>query len=135
MRVELAYLIAAEAAFSNNDNATAISYLDDLCSERILDGKDTEYDTWKAGLATNDDVKNAIIYNWRVEMWGEGYSMQLLRRLEKKRALGKNHLSRSDKVLDVTGNEAELYQCQVPTSEVRYNPNVGRSTTELVNNN
>ena len=129
MRVELAYLIAAEAAWSNNDDATAISYLDDLCSERILSGEDAAYDAWKAGLASSDDVKKAIIYNWRVEMWGEGYSMQVLRRLEKKRALGKNHLSRSDKELDVTGSEAEMYQCQIPTSEVRYNPNIGN--TEL----
>jgi hypothetical protein len=67
-------------------------------------------------------------------MWGEGYSMQLLRRLQKQRTLGKNHISRADKTLDVTGSDAELFQCQIPTSETRYNPNIGNKTN-LQNNN
>ena len=129
MRVELAYLIAAEAAWSNNDNATAVTYLDDLCKERILDGKDAEYAAWLATLTSTDEVKKALVYNWRVEMWGEGYSMQMLRRLAKKWALGKNHINRSDKEVDVTGSEMELYQCQMPTSEARYNPNIIDNST------
>lgn len=134
MRVELAYLIAAEAAWSNGDNVTAVSYLDQLCEERVLDGADAAYATWIASLTGSDAVKEAIIYNWRVEMWGEGYSMQLLRRLQKQRTLGKNHLSRADKTLDVTGSDAELFQCQIPTSEIRYNPNIGSNTTLQHNN-
>lgn len=125
MRVELAYLIAAEAAWSNGDNATAVSYLDQLCSERKKEGKETQYATWLASLSGTEAVKDAIIYNWRVEMWGEGYSMQLLRRLEKERTLGKNHLSRADKVINVTGTEGEQFQCEIPSSETRYNPNIG----------
>ena len=125
MRVEVAYLIAAEAAWSDGDDATAMNYIDQLCAERIMDGKDADYSTWKGATS----VKDAIIYNWRVEMWGEGYSMQMLRRLQKQRTLGDNHLSRGGKTLDVTGNDAELFQCQIPTSETRYNPNIGSKTT------
>ena len=127
MRVEAAYLIAAEAAWSNDDNATAVSYLKALCDERVLDGKDTEYNNWLAGLTTTDEVKKAIVYNWRVEMWGEGYSMQLLRRLQKARTLGVNHLSRGDKTLDITSAEGEQFQCEIPTSETRYNPSIGKT--------
>ena len=129
MRVELAYLIAAEAAWSLDDNATAVSYLDDLCSERIAVGKDAEYATWKAALSSSDAVKDAIVYNWRVEMWGEGYSMQVLRRIQKQRTLGSNHLTRSNQTLDITGNTSEMFQCEIPTSETRYNPNLNK--TEL----
>ena len=127
MRVEVAYLIAAEAAWSDGDNATAVAYLKQLCDERILDGKDAEYNTWISSLSGTDDVKKAIIYNWRVEMWGEGYSMQLLRRLEKQRSLGTNHLSRGESTLDITSPAGEQFQCEIPTSETRYNPNIGNS--------
>ena len=126
MRVEAAYLIAAEAAWSNDDEATATTYLDQLCAERILDGKTTEYETWKS----NTTVKDAIIYNWRVEMWGEGYSMQMLRRLQKARTLGVNHLSRGEKTLDITSAEGEQFQCQIPTSETRYNPNLNKNNLQ-----
>ncbi len=130
MRVELAYLIAAEAAWSLDDYATAQNYLDQLCSERILDGKTTEYDNWLATLTTQDALLDAIVYNWRVEMWGEGYSMQMLRRLQKSRTLGSNHLTRGGQTLDVTGSAAETFQCEIPSSEVRYNPNLIK--TELI---
>lgn len=131
MRVELAYLIAAEAAYSNDDEATAWTYLDLLCAERIADGKSAEYSAWKAATS----VENAIIYNWRVEMWGEGYSMQLFRRLQKTKTLGKNHLSRSNKTISVSA-DGELFQCQIPTSEVRYNPDlVTTGKTSLTHKN
>lgn len=135
MRVESAYLIAAEAAWSNDDYTTAVSYLQALCDERVIPGEETAYNAWLASLTGSEAVKEAIIYNWRVEMWGEGYSMQMLRRLQKQRTLGTNHLSRGDKTLDITSSaEAEQFQCQIPTSETRYNPNIG-SKTNLQNNN
>ena len=120
MRVELAYLIAAEAAWSNDQEATALDFIDQLCAERKIDGKDAEYDSWKAARS----AKDVIVYNWRVEMWGEGFSLQLLRRLQKTKTLGKNHISRSG---DITPDEK--FQCEIPSSEVRYNPGIGN--TEL----
>ena len=124
MRVELAYLIAAEAAWSNGDDATALSYIDQLCAERTLDGKSAEYDAWKA----SHSVKDVIIYNWRVEMWGEGFALQTLRRLAKTVMLGKNHLTRADKSINIEGAEGEQFQCEIPTTETRYNPAIGKTT-------
>ena len=132
MRVEVAYLIAAEAAYRNGDEATAKSYLQALCDERVLDGKDTEYATWLGSLS-GTALKDAIAYNWRVEMWGEGYGLQTLRRLTKTVKLGTNHLDRAEQ--DVTVEDASFiqYQCEIPTSETRYNPYL--ATTVLTNNN
>ena len=129
MRVELAYLIAAEAAWSNNDNATAATYLKQLCAERVLDGKDTEYNAWASSLSSTSAVKEALIYNWRVEMWGEGYGLQTLRRLSKTNTLGDNHLSRAQQDVSVEGASYITLQCEIPTSETRYNPYL--ATTQL----
>jgi hypothetical protein len=129
MRLEVAYLIAAEAAWSNDDYVTAVYYLTQLCNERVISGQETAYAAWLLTLTSADAVKEAIVYNWRVEMWGEGYSMQMLRRLQKQRTLGPNHLSRGDKTLDITSAEGEQFQCEIPTSETRYNPSLKDKTT------
>lgn len=133
MRVEVAYLIAAEAAYKLNDETTAKNYLQALCDERVLDGKDTEYNTW-LGTLSGDALKNAIIYNWRVEMWGEGYGLQTLRRLTKKVKLGDNHISRGGADIDITdATQSYKFQCEIPTSEYRYNPAL--ATTVLQKDN
>ena len=124
MRVEVAYLIAAEAAYRNGDEAAAVNYLEQLCDERVLDGKDAEYAAWLATL-TGDALKQAIVYNWRVEMWGEGYGLQTLRRLNKQVELGDNHLTRKKEKIDIESNSYKNFQCEIPTSESRYNPYIG----------
>lgn len=128
MRVESAYLIAAEAAWSNGDNVTAVNYLKRLCDERVIEGKEADYNTWLSSLGSSNAVKEAIIYNWRVEMWGEGYALQTLRRLAKTVTLGKNHLSRADKQINIDGSDREMFQCEIPTSEYRYNPELSKTT-------
>ena len=132
MRSEVAYLIAAEAAWANNDEATAVSYLKQLCDERVIPGQETEYSTWLAGL-TGTNLKEALIYNWRVEMWGEGYGLQTLRRLNKSVALGTNHVSRANAELSVA-TSMEEFQCEIPSSEASYNPNLvsGTPKTQLI---
>ena len=135
MRVEVAYLIAAEAAYKNNDQVAAVNYLKKLCDERVLDGKDAEYAAWLATLS-GDALKNAIIYNWRVEMWGEGYALQTLRRLSKTVTLGDNHISRYNKTININDESVRhSFQCQIPTSESRYNPNLNKGYTTLQPNN
>ena len=130
MRIEVAYLIAAEAAWANGDYTTAAKWLTELCNERVLDGKDAEYAAWTATLTSNDAIKNALVYNWRVEMWGEGYGLQTFRRLSHNVTLGDNHLSRAKEDLkrDDVNN-----QCQIPSSETRYNPWL--ATTNLTQDN
>ncbi|MBQ2540321.1 MAG: RagB/SusD family nutrient uptake outer membrane protein [Paludibacteraceae bacterium] len=121
MRIESAYLIAAEAAYRLGKEDVAKSYIQQLCDERVLDGQETAYSTW-LGTLTGDALKNAIIYNWRVEMWGEGYGLQTLRRLSKSVQLGKNHLDRGEQKISVEGDGRISFQCEIPTSEARYNP-------------
>lgn len=125
MRVEVAYLIGAESAWASGDLTKAVNYLQQLCDNRAIDGStNTDYQTWLGTLTTTDAVKDAIAYNWRVEMWGEGYGLQTLRRLTKSVKLGKNHLSRAEtEVGPAAASDSYIrYQCQIPTSETRYNP-------------
>ena len=131
MRVELAYLIAAEAAWNNDNLSAAKNHLEALCNERVEDPTDATYQAWLGTLSSTDAVKDAIVYNWRVEMWGEGYSMQVLRRIQKQRTLGSNHISRGETVLDITGAQGEMFMCEIPTSETRYNPALSHDTQSL----
>lgn len=128
MRIESVYMTAAEACYHLNKTDSAIYYLDQIMSQRlrldeegkhILPEAQTQYDTYKATLAGGGDVlKNAIIYNWRVELWGEGYGMQTVRRLTKSQELGDNHISRKS----VNISEGQTFIFNIPTSENRYNP-------------
>lgn len=126
MRIEVAYLIAAEAAYRKGDDAAAKGYLKDICKERLATDKtESDLDAWLAAT----DTKTALIYNWRVEMWGEGYGLQTLRRLSKSNTLGSNHLSRGKEVLNIEGQDSYRFQVEIPTSEIRYNPELAK--TEL----
>jgi hypothetical protein len=119
MRWELAYLIAAEAAARTGDVATAQNYLFEITDRRVIAGTETEYEAWKAGLTDEATLKAAIKYNWRVELWGEGYGLQTFRRYGLASNLGTNHL-RSNKNPDPT--TARLFTFELPTSELYYNP-------------
>lgn len=121
MRLELAYLIAAEAACRAGDDATALSYLYDITDKRVQDGKDAEYTAWKATLTDNAAVLEAIRYNWRVELWGEGYGMQTFRRYGLTVELGDNHL-RSQKSVSTGLANGRYFTFEIPTGEQYYNP-------------
>jgi len=58
--------------------------------------------------------------------------LQTLRRLSKTVTLGTNHLIRANKEVGVEGQDYFHYQCQIPTSEIRYNPEMAK--TELTEN-
>lgn len=135
MRIEVAYLIAAEAAWADNDPSTdPVVYLKELCDERVIEGKEAEYNTWIGSLSGSDAIKQAIIYNWRVEMWGEGYGMQTLRRLSKSVTLGDNHLSRSAAEINIAKDYLH-FQCEIPSSETTYNPELVKTLSELTKSN
>lgn len=129
MRIESVYLIAAEAALfkSTPDVAESRSLLKALLDERVEASSTAQdaYTTYLSGLTTSEALKTAITYNWRVEMWGEGYGLQTFRRLTQNVTLGTNHL-RSTKTLSYTMDG--LFTFELPTSETTYNPYVG---TEL----
>lgn len=119
MRWELPYLIAAEAAARNHDLTNAQKYLFDLTDNRYNPNNQTEYDAWKAGLTSENLMLAAIKYNWRVELWGEGFGLQTFRRYGEAVTLGDNHL-RQEKTINPS--MARRFTFEIPNSEIYYNP-------------
>lgn len=133
MRIESMYLIAAEASYRLGENDKAIAYLTAITDERVDTAAtaQADYSAYKSGLNANNLLKE-IEYNWRVEMWGEGYGLQTFLRLcnettsgTEKRRRGGNHASSAGQELDPTGN---MYTFVIPSSETSYNPNIGGTT-------
>ena len=133
MRLEPAYLIAAEAAWRiGGKDAEALELLDQITSQRIKEGSEAAYADYKNKLDSDREaLGQAIRYNWRVEMWGEGFGLQTFRRWGEVVNLGENHL-RSNKSVDPS--TARVFTFEIPTSESMYNPFI-RSTTEMVKDN
>ena len=127
MRIESMYLIAAEACYRLNDDAEAIKYLTAITDERIATGMESEYATYKSGL-NHSNLLAEIEYNWRVEMWGEGYGLMTFRRLcaevqgNKDRHRGANHSANGGSTI-TPGND---YVFQMPSAEGTYNPNINQ---------
>ena len=119
MRWELVYLIAAEAAARTHELSTSPDYLFAITDQRVIEGKKTAYDDWKASLNSETALLAAIKQNWRVELWGEGYGLQTFRRYAEMVTLGDNHL-RQEK--DITPTMARRFTFEIPTSETYYNP-------------
>ena len=141
MRIELAYLIAAEAAYRLGDYATSIVYLARLTADRVDINSltaDAEYAAWLTTLSDPNELLKAIYYNWRIELWGEGYAMQTMRRLNPEiQALmlendkikrGGNHCAKGGEQIDA---HEIWYTFQLPSSESRYNPWIDTKTVSL----
>ena len=131
MRIETAYLIAAEAAYRENNYTLAAEYLTKITDERVKEGQEAAYADYKATLTDATALATAIRYNWRVELWGEGYGLQTFRRWNEAVQLGDNHLrSTKDKLVPTTDR---IFTFVIPSSETNYNPYI--STTEMATNN
>ncbi len=130
MRIESMYLIAAEASYRLKDYTGAVDYLRAITDQRVdtTATAATEYAAYVASLdATN--LLAQIEYNWRVEMWGEGYALQTFRRLSPEtvqdvdgRKRGGNHAYDAGAAMDATASQ---YTFQIPSSETSYNPHYG----------
>ena len=123
MRFESMFLIAAEASYFLNKPDDAKSYLKSILDERLNpkypDSK-ADYNTYITGLA-GEDILKAITYNWRVEMWGEGYGLQTFRRLTKETKRGSNHDSRPGTPIKAS---EPYFNINIPSSEATYNPEI-----------
>lgn len=124
MRIETMYLIAAEASYYMGDYANAINYLMNLTDNRVLandtTGKAlTEYAKFVTEISSdNGKLLKAIIYNWRVEMWGEGYGWQTFRRLNPTVKRGANHAYDAGK--EKKADEETLNYFRIPSNELYY---------------
>ena len=128
MRIETAYLIAAEAAVRQDNPDLALQYLTKITDERVKEGEELAYENYKQQLKTNKTLlEQAIKYNWRVEMWGEGYGLQTFRRWGESVTLGDNQLRKGQTISPATDM---IFTFVIPSSETQYNPYI-RSTTEM----
>ena len=125
MRIEMMYLIAAEASYRLGNRNDAITYLTDITSKRILTGHEAQYADYETSLSLGTaNLLDEIEYNWRVELWGEGYALMTFRRLnpdvttERKR--GANHKGSPGSKM----TEDDKYIFVMPSNEGSYNPNV-----------
>ena len=112
MRIEALYLIAAEASWRLGDLGNAKMYLYEITDRRCEAGQEADYNTWKNAAATADEIKEQIIYNWRVEMWGEGYAFETMRRWKHERTRGLNHLYKKNTTItedDIVANYTMPY--------------------------
>lgn len=133
MRIETAYLIAAEAAYRENNHPLAIEYLTKITDERVKEGQEAAYATYKATLADADVLEEAIYYNWRVELWGEGYGLQTFRRRGETVEIGDNHLRANKDPLNP--NTERVFTYEIPSSEINYNPYISTTEMAVKNNN
>ena len=125
MRIESMYLIAAEAAWRLADYTKAEGYLKQITDERV--NKDafmweTEYNNYITNLTGNKDaIKEALIYNWRVEMWGEGYGWETFKRFGEARKRGNNHDYAAGVAIEPKDDK---FNMNIPDFESTYNPNL-----------
>ena len=138
MRIEAMYLVAAEACYFLGLQDSAVLYLTAITDERVNTSDPTaiaKYTTYKASLSDPNTFVQALILNWRVEMWGEGYGLQTFRRLTShkyqsvdeetgstsdKLRRGANHLYNPGK--EMSYDDETTYTLQIPASETNYNP-------------
>ncbi len=122
MRVEEAYLLAAEAAFRAGNTAEAQNVLGTFLEQR----DPTVAAEVKAGTA---DLEKQLYYNWRVEMWGEGRALMTFKRFAmdtKKR--GSNHYIKPDKEMKYNDYNVTF---DVPYAEYAYNQALNPETDSI----
>ncbi len=116
MRIEEAYLIAAEAAYALGDEAKARTHLKTLIEQR-----DPNY-VASIDALTGDALKNYIANNWRIEMWAEGKSFMAFKRFGWTHTRADNHVISKGVTLNVSDR---YFTFELPSNEDNYNPNVG----------
>lgn len=89
MRVAEMYLIAAESAFRTGNEDNARKWIKELKTKRYnyqLKDVDEAEGTKKFVDAVDklkgDDLLKEILYNWRIELWGEGRSLLTMKRFK-----------------------------------------------------
>ena len=127
MRIESMMLIKAEAYYYLGNYPAAAAALNELTDQRLdtdYPFYEDDYNDYKAKLSGTLELKTAIYYNWRIEMWGEGYGLQTFRRMgiefgERSRG-GSHDYNAGGRVKPTDGS----FNMDIPSSEAIYNPNI-----------
>ncbi|MFO7922312.1 MAG: RagB/SusD family nutrient uptake outer membrane protein [Bacteroidales bacterium] len=121
MRPEEMLLIEAEARWHLNDYTGAQGLLKEL--------RDNRYDAPATVTETGQALLDEILFERRIELWGEGFRMRDIRRLQiPLDRTGSNHLDYDNNplYLELPAN-SPLFIYQIPQTEIDNNPNI---TTE-----
>lgn len=116
MRIEEMYLINAEALARDNRLPEAKT------SFKVFLNQRDETVTAMVDAMTESVFLDAVLYNWRVEMWGEGRSLLTMKRFDKTYKRGANHLSGMAGVEVAATDERLIFE--IPQAEILNNPNV-----------
>lgn len=116
MRVEEMHLINAEALARDNRLAEAKISLKTFLNQR------DETVAATVDLMDEPTFLDAVLYNWRVELWGEGRSLLTMKRFDKTYTRGANHLSGMAGVAVSADDDRLMFE--IPQAESLNNPNV-----------
>lgn len=116
MRVEEMYLINAEALARDNRLPEAKTSFKVFLNQRD--------ETVTATVDAMDEATflDEVLYNWRIEMWGEGRSLMTMKRFDKTYKRGANHLSGMAGIEVAATDDRLIFE--IPQAEVLNNPNV-----------
>ncbi|SEB77346.1 SusD family protein [Tenacibaculum sp. MAR_2009_124] len=115
MRIDEMYLLSAELAAKEGNEAEAKNRLKDVLSQRFDNATDYAYVDGLAGEALLDE----IYLQTRIEFWGEGKSYLALKRNKETVVRGANHLYL---VGEAINHDDERLTLEIPQSEVQNNP-------------
>lgn len=121
------YLIAAEAAYRSGDEANARLWLKKLKSNRynyfiegVPEAQGTAAFVAAVDKFSGEALLKEILYNWRVELWGEGRALMTMKRFKLSNVRdARSGFLRGDKI---NWDDPKL-TFQAPTNEVTNNPN------------
>lgn len=135
LRLAEMYLIAAEGAYRSGDEANAKKYLKELLAQRYnykSHDKDAAADreanitkgkedfVKRVDNLSGESLLSEILYNWRIEMWGEGRGLMTMKRFQLTN-------ERSSKTAFLTGEtvkwDDKRLVFQAPEREITNNPN------------
>jgi hypothetical protein len=119
MRAEEMYLIIAEAtAMGGNPSGAA-----EMLQEFINQYRDEDY---VCNATTAEDVRNAVWWQRRVELWGEGFALfDILRFNKGVDRRGENNFEKSVRYNILPGNPNLIFR--IPQSEVESNLGIDES--------
>jgi tetratricopeptide (TPR) repeat protein len=115
LRLEEMYLIKAEASARLNEDSDAKTTL-----KMLLDLRDPVASSALSSY-THEQLLDAIYFNWRVELWGEGKSLFALKRFGKTATRAVNHLRKAG---DSFPYNYEYMIFEIPEREQINNPNL-----------
>lgn len=114
LRIEEMYLVAAEAANEMGNTSDAVDKLGELVAQRDQSAEISEA-----------NFHDQLIYNWRLELWGEGRSYLTRKRMGLTIARGTNHFQGAGQ-----GTAYTMFYYNIPAAESEYNYNFNTGDEE-----